>query len=331
MTRHKPPLRLGVSSCLLGNEVRFDGGHKRDRFVTDQLGEFVEWVPVCPELELGLGVPRPPLRLHDAKAGPRMIEIESGKDHTAGMSRLTKQRVRALGRMELSGFVLKKGSPSCGMARVRVYPPRKPDPEAGGRAKAGNPKRDGRGLFAEGLVTGLPNLPVEEEGRLNDLPLRENFIERVFAYRRMRDLFTSRWTAGQVVAFHAAHKLQVMAHSPEAYKELGRWVAKVKSVPRAEFRETYEAVFMSGLSKMASRGRNTNVLQHAAGYFSQDLDAGSRAELVELIESYRSGIIPLIVPVTLIAHHIRVREIGYLLGQTYLQPHPKELMLRNHV
>ena len=327
--RPLPSLRLGVSSCLLGNEVRFDSGHKRDRFLTDQLGSFVEWVPVCPELELGLGVPRPPLRLHQGPAGARMIEIESGKDHSVTMRRYARQRIRELASLELSGFVLKRGSPSCGMERVRVHPSRRDEAQA---AKSpGMPKREGRGLFAEALFSMLPNLPMEEEGRLHDPPLRENFIERVFAYRRLRNLFAARWTPGQVVAFHTAHKLQVMAHSPQAYRELGRLVADLKSLPRAEFRETYQAGFMAGLTKMASKARNTNVLQHAAGYFSKDLDADARAELTELIDSYREGLIPRVVPVTLIAHHVRARGIDDLQGQTYLEPHPKELMLRNHV
>jgi uncharacterized protein YbgA (DUF1722 family)/uncharacterized protein YbbK (DUF523 family) len=313
------PIRLGVSSCLLGETVRFDGGHKRDRFVADLLGSFVKWVPVCPELEVGMGVPRPALRLVQEGEGLRLVEIRSGRDHTRRMERYAARRVRALRDLDLCGYVLKKDSPSCGMTRVKVYGEKR------------MPKRDGRGLYASALIEAFPNLPVEDEGRLNDPGLRENFVERVFAYRRLRQLFRGRWTNGQVVAFHTAHKLQLMAHSPDAFGSLGRWVASVKRTPRASFRERYERDFMEALAKLASRGRGANVLQHSAGHLKKRLDPTSRAELADLIHDYRRGLVPLVVPITLLRHHARRHEIDYLNGQTYLEPHPKELMLRNHV
>ncbi|HEY5658923.1 MAG TPA: DUF523 and DUF1722 domain-containing protein [Myxococcota bacterium] len=319
MSAQEHPIRLGVSSCLLGQEVRFDGGHKRDRFVTDLLGAFVDWVPVCPEVEVGMSIPRPALRLVRDGDAVRMVEIKSGHDHTRSMQRYAARRVRELRPLELCGYILKKDSPSCGMARVKVY------------AEKGAAGRDGTGLYASVLLQAFPNLPVEEEGRLNDPMLRENFIERVFAYRRLRDLFRGRWSKGQVVAFHTAHKLQLMAHSPVAYRELGRLVADLARVPRAEFRRRYAGGFMAGLSRLATRGRNANVLQHAAGFLKTKLDAASRGELAQLIHDYREGLVPLVVPVTLIRHHVRCHEIGYLSGQLYLEPHPKELMLRNHV
>jgi len=314
-------IRLGVSSCLLGETVRYDGGHKRDRFLTDLLGSFVEWIPVCPEVEVGMGTPRPALRLvREGEGGEvRMVEIASGRDHTRAMQRYASRRVRALGGLELCGYVLKKDSPSCGMTRVKVY----------GEKNAS--KREGRGIFASRLMDAYPNLPVEDEGRLNDANLRENFIERVFAYRRLRDLFRGRWTRGQLVAFHTAHKLQLMAHALEPYRELGSLVASVKQRPREEVRETYQAVFMGALSRVATRARNTNVLQHAAGHLRKGLDSASRAELAELIHDYRLGKVPLVVPITLLRHHARHLEVDYLNGQTFLEPHPKELMLRNHV
>jgi uncharacterized protein YbgA (DUF1722 family)/uncharacterized protein YbbK (DUF523 family) len=312
------PLRVGVSSCLLGSEVRFDGGHKRDRFLTDLLGEFVEWVPVCPEVEVGMGIPRPALRLVREGDDVRMLEIASGRDHTQRMKAFASRRVGALRRLELSGYVLKKDSPSCGMTRVKVY--------GGGMAK-----RDGRGLYAAALMAAYPNLPVEDEGRLNDATLRENFIERVFAYRRLRQLFRGRWTNGQVVAFHTAHKLQLMAHSTTAYRELGRCVAAVAQMGRDEFCSQYEDGFMAALARPATRGRNANVLQHAAGHLKKLLDSASRGELADLIHDYRKGLVPLVVPLTLIRHHVRCHEIDYLKGQVFLEPHPKELMLRNHV
>jgi len=313
------PIRLGVSSCLLGNAVRYDGGHKRDRFMTDLLAKFVEWVPVCPEVEVGMGTPRPALRLVGVGGDVRMREIASGRDHTRAMQRYAAGRVRALRGLELCGYVLKKDSPSCGMVRVKVY------------GEGRMPSRDGRGLFAAALLESHPNLPVEDEGRLNDAQLRENFIERVFAYRRLRDLFRGRWTRGQLVAFHTAHKLQLMAHALEPYRELGRLVASLERRPRDEIRQTYQDVFMAALARVASRARNTNVLQHAAGHLKKRLDSASRTEMSDLIHDYRLGSVPLVVPVTLLRHHARQLEVDYLSGQTFLEPHPKELMLRNHV
>ncbi len=313
------PIRVGVSACLLGQEVRYDGGHKRDRFLTDVLGSYVEWVPVCPEMEAGLGVPRPTVRLVHVDGDVRMIDPASGDDHTHRLEVAARRRIAGLRRLELCGFVLKRDSPSCGMERVKLY------------REKGMPKRETRGLFAGPLMEALPSLPIEEEGRLNDAVLRENFIERIFAYRRLRNLFSGRWTPGQVVAFHTAHKLQLMAHSPEDYRRLGRLVAGVKRQPRAEFREAYEAGFMAALTRRASRGRNTNVLQHMAGFLREALDPGDRSELAGMIHDYRAGLVPLVVPLTLLRHHARRHAVAYLLDQIYLEPHPKELMLRNHV
>jgi uncharacterized protein YbgA (DUF1722 family) len=227
--------------------------------------------------------------------------------------------VRALRSLDLCGYILKKDSPSCGMTRVKIY---------GGE---GMPRREGRGLYASALMEAYPNLPVEDEGRLNDAAFRDNFIERVFAYRRLVDLFRGRWTRGQVVAFHTAHKLQLMAHSTVKYRELGRLVGSLETMPRAAVRREYENGFMHALAQLASRGRNANVLHHAAGHLKRRLDSATRTELASLVDDYRRGLVPLIVPITLIGHHVRRHEIDYLSGQVYLEPHPKELMLRNHV
>jgi uncharacterized protein YbgA (DUF1722 family)/uncharacterized protein YbbK (DUF523 family) len=313
------PIRIGVSSCLLGNPVRFDGGHKKDAFLVDQLARFVEWVPVCPEVEAGMATPRPTLQLVREGAALRMRETRSGRDHTAGMRRFARRRVRALARLDLCGYVLKRDSPSCGMERVKVR-----------RAK-GMPLRDGRGLFAEELMRALPQLPVEEEGRLCDAALRENFVERIFAYRRLRDLFAGRFRRRAAVAFHTAHKLQIMAHCPQSYAEMGRLVGGVSKLGPAEFRQRYAEAFMAALGRRATRGRNANVLQHMAGHLREHLDAPERQELSELVDDYRHGLVPLVVPLTLLRHHARRFGISYLLGQVYLDPHPKELMLRNHV
>jgi uncharacterized protein YbgA (DUF1722 family)/uncharacterized protein YbbK (DUF523 family) len=312
-------IRIGVSSCLLGNQVRFDGGHKRNEFVTDIFGKFVELVPVCPEVEIGMGTPRESIALRRQDGELRLLGNKSGTDHTAKMKSYAERRTRALGAEDLSGYILKKDSPSCGMERVRVY------------AENGMPSRDGVGMFAAALMHRYPNLPVEEEGRLTDPNLRENFVERVFACRRLREFFAERWTQSGLIAFHTAHKLVLLAHSPNTYCELGRYVAEAKKVPRAEFRLEYETRFMSALKKLATRPRHVNVMQHMLGYFREHLDDVARRELADLIDDYARGLVPLIVPLTLIRHYVRRFEIEYLAGQVYLNPHPKELMLLNHV
>jgi uncharacterized protein YbgA (DUF1722 family)/uncharacterized protein YbbK (DUF523 family) len=317
--RSDEPVRVGVSSCLLGSEVRWDGGHKRERFLTEVLAPFVEWVPICPELELGMGVPREPVSLSRASGELRMIGTRSGEDWTVAMTAFAKRRTREIEALELCGYVLKKDSPSCGMERVKV------------KADAGPGRRDGRGLFAAALIEGMPALPVEEEGRLNDARLRENWIERVFAYRRLRSLFASRWTIGELVAFHAAHKLQLLAHSTEAYRKLGRVVAHAKQTPRTELRDHYVDAFMAALAVRATRGRHVNVLEHCVGYLRDRVEASVRASLAAQIADYRAGLVPLIVPVTLLRHYVAQLGIEYLAQQVYLDPHPKELMLRNHV
>ena len=312
------PVRVGVSACLLGQEVRYDGGHKRDAFLTEVLGNFVDWVAVCPEIEIGLGTPRPAMRLESAGGETRLVTPSTGADHTEAMRRYAERRVHRLAADDLCGYVLKKDSPSCGMERVRVY-------------RKGMPERSGRGLFAAALLARFPHLPVEEEGRLNDPLLRENFIERIFAYRRLRSFFSSRWSVGGLVAFHTAHKLQILAHSTRHYEELGRLVAGAKTTPRDELRRAYEDGFMTALAVLARPKQHVNVLQHMAGYFRPHLDPASRQELSGVIDEYRRGLVPLIVPLTLIRHYVRLYDVAYLRGQVYLEPHPKEMMLRNRV
>jgi uncharacterized protein YbgA (DUF1722 family)/uncharacterized protein YbbK (DUF523 family) len=314
-------IRVGVSACLIGQEVRYDGQHKRDDFVTDALGAFVELVPVCPEVEVGLGVPRPPVRLVRRGDETRLLGVETERDLTTTMQAWAERRVRALGSEKLSGFVLKKDSPSCGMERVKRYP----------ADTSGQPIRDGVGLFAATLMGAFPNLPVEEEGRLGDPALRENFVERIFAHHRWQTFATRPFTVGALVAFHTAHKLTLLAHSPTAYRTMGRLVAQAKTIPRAELRARYESDFMAALKKPATPGRHANVLQHMLGYFKKTLDEPSRHELSALIDDYRQGLVPLIVPITLFQHHVRRLNVTYLADQIYLSPHPRELMLRNRV
>jgi len=313
------PLRLGVSACLLGEPVRFDGGHKRDFFLVKTLGRFVEWVPVCPELEAGLGVPRESMRLVQTHREIRLITGKTASDQTDSVRRYTVRRLEEMAGQGLCGFVLKKDSPTCGLERVRVY------------NASGVPTRDGRGLFAAALVERFPTLPVEEEGRLVDPRLRENFIECIFAYRDLRRLFTGRWTMGDLVRFHTARKLTLLAHVPEAYQRLGQLVAGGKSLPRTELQTRYSTDFMKALRTVATPRRHGNVLKHMLGYFKHTLEPGDRAELLTLIQTYAAGQVPLIVPLTLFAHHLRRHDVPYLTGQAYLRPHPAELMLRNHV
>ncbi|WP_242355339.1 DUF523 and DUF1722 domain-containing protein [Anaeromyxobacter sp. SG64] len=312
--------RLGVSSCLLGRKVRYDGQHKRDAFLVDVLGDFVEWVPVCPELEVGMGVPREPIRLVGAASSPRLVAERSGEDHTAAMRRFAEARVAELAGLDLAGFVTKKDSPSCGMERVRVYP-----------AAGGAPRRDGVGAFARVLLERLPLLPVEEEGRLNDPALRESFVERIFAFTRWKAAVAAGMRRRELVAFHTAHKLALLAHSPAAYRRLGALVAGQAKASGAAIVEAYGRGFMEALRVPATRGRHVNVLQHMLGYFRDALEKDDRKELEDVVHDYARGLVPLVVPQTLIRHHVRRQGVAYLAGQTYLDPDPKELMLRNRV
>ena len=312
-------LRVGISSCLLGDEVRFDGGHKRDHFLTDVLAPYVEWVRVCPEVEVGMGVPRETLRLVKVNGDVRMMTTRTGVDHTDRMRSYAERRTKALAAMDLRGYVLKKDSPSCGMERVKVF------------SGDGVPVRAGVGTYAEVLKARFPALPIEEEGRLADPVLRENFIERLFAYDRLRGLFDGRWTKAGLIAFHTAHKMSLLAHSTAAYQELGRLVAQNAALPRTQLQQRYEDLFMRTLSKPATPKRHANVLMHMAGHLKQKLDAASKQELLQYIDDYRRELVPLVVPVTLLRHHVRVHDVTYLAGQVYLEPHPREMMLRNHV
>jgi uncharacterized protein YbgA (DUF1722 family)/uncharacterized protein YbbK (DUF523 family) len=311
-------IRIGISSCLLGEEVRWDGGHKRDTYIKDLLGQFFEWVPVCPELEVGMGVPREPIRLSGQPGREHLVGVQSGKDWTAAMRRYARQRVQQLERLHLSGYLLKKDSPSCGMERVRVYPARGPA------------SRTGAGAFARVLMAQMPLLPVEEEGRLHDPALRVNFIERVFAYRRLREWIDEGGTRSGLVSFHTAHKYLLLSHSPRHYQELGRLVAGAKRHSPRRLGELYAALFMEALRVPATVKRHFNVLQHIAGFLKEHLDVGEKRELHEILEDYRKGWLPLVVPLTLLGHHVRKHDILYIRDQIYLNPHRKELMLRNH-
>ena len=313
------PIRIGLSACLKGDEVRFNGGHSRQRYLTDTLGLFFEFVTVCPEVEVGMGVPRPTVRLVAGGDKIRVIDPKNEIDWTAAMEEHAVGRVSMVDDDELSGFILKSKSPTCGVWRVKVY------------QEGGMPTHDGRGVFTEELLRRYPRLPVEEEGRLNDPALRENFVERVFAYHRLRQVFKARWTVGSIVEFHTNEKLLLRAHHEVTYRELGRLVAKAKSMPRPAFAAAYQQGFMTGMGYKSTVRKHTNVLNHMLGHLRDTGDDLARQQAHRSIEDYRNGLVPLIVPMTLFSYFAERYGIEYLARQSYLNPHPKELMLRNHV
>lgn len=313
------PFHLGVSRCLLGEAVRFDGGHKRDNFLTEVLGRYVEWVPICPEVEAGLGTPREAMRLVGDSQHPRLVTIKSGIDQTRAVKRITANRIQELEELDLSGYVFKKDSPSCGMERVRIY------------NEQGMSGRNGVGLFARAFIEQFPLIPVEEEGRLCDPTLRENFIERVFCYRRWQDLVQCGVTRQALVQFHTIHKYLLMAHSPQYYQVIGRLVGQVHQHRPKEFAHRYGELFMKALAVKATVRKHVNVLQHILGYFKERLGAQEKAELLSVIGEYHQGLAPLVAPLTLIKHHVQIFDVSYIRDQVYLTPYPNELMLRNHV
>lgn len=312
-------IKLGISSCLLGEKVRFDGGHKLNHYLTETLGQYVEWVPVCPEVESGLPVPREAMRLIGKPEAPRLVTSKSGVDLTDRMLTWAKSKLKHLESRELCGFIFKSKSPSSGMQRVKVYPP------------SGIPSSGGTGIFARAFMEHFPLLPVEDEGRLFDPVLRENFIERVFVYKRWQEFKSSGGSTGKLVSFHTGIKLLVLSHSPKHYSILGRLVADAKKVGTSRLHAKYISNLMDGLRLIATQKKHSNVLHHIMGYFKKQLSPDEKQELLEVIHRYHSGLIPLIVPVVLINHYVRKYNEPYLQKQVYLNPHPLELHLRNHV
>ncbi len=312
------PIRLGISRCLLGEKVRYDGGHKHDPFLTKTLGEYVEYVPVCPEVECGLPIPREALRLVGNADNPRLLTQKTGIDHTRRMQDWAKGRLTELEQECLCGFVFKSKSPSSGMERVKVY------------SESGNLIGQSVGIFARMFMRHFPLLPVEEEGRLHDPLLRENFIDRIFVLRRYRDMLKAGQSLSNLITFHTRHKLQFLAHSPDLYRAMGRLVAHGKGMAREQLFKNYHEMLMHCMRMKATPPKHRNVLQHTMGYFKNDLHPDEKQELLEIINHYVQGILPLIVPVTLLNHYVLKYEEFYLQDQTYLRPHPIELKLRNH-
>jgi uncharacterized protein YbgA (DUF1722 family)/uncharacterized protein YbbK (DUF523 family) len=312
-------IRIGISTCLLGENVRYDGGHKLDRFLTETLGQHVSYIPVCPEVECGLGIPREAMRLVGDPQNPKLVTIRSHIDHTDRMIMWAKQKMQDLEKEALCGFIFKSNSPSSGMERVKVYD------------EKGIPAKTGVGIFSQIFIKHFPLIPVEDEGRLHDPMLRENFIERIFTLKRWRDAILSGKNRKTLVLFHTQHKLLILSHSEKHYRSMGRLVAEAKALPVEVLFREYEKELMEALSFKSTTRKNANVLQHMMGYFKRQLTTAEKQELLEVISEYRSGLIPLIVPVTLIRHYTRKYQQPYLLEQLYLNPHPVELKLRNHV
>lgn len=312
-------IKLGISTCLLGERVRYDGGHKLDRFLRDTLGQYVEYVPVCPEVECGLPIPRESMHLEGDPSSPRLVTSRTHQDLTERMVQWAKKRVVELEKENLCGFIFKSDSPSSGMERVRIY------------NEKGMPVKKGIGIFAKIFMEHFPLLPVEDEGRLHDPKLRENFIERIFTLKRWRDMLAKKPNLGNLVKFHTQHKFLILSHSSKHEQSMGRLVAKAKGMPLKEAFEQYQRLLMEALKLKTTPKKHANVLMHMMGYFKDQLSSDEKQELLEIINHYREGYIPLIVPVTLIQHYVRKYNQPYLKEQVYLNPHPLELQLRNHV
>jgi len=311
-------IKLGISTCLLGEPVRFDGQHKLDPFLRDTLGAWVDYVPVCPEMELGLGSPREAMRLVGDPARPRLLTVKTQVDLTDRMNTWAEDRVRKLGDENLCGFIFKSRSPSSGMARVKVYNDK------------GMAVKQGVGLFAAAFMARFPLLPVEEEGRLHDPVLRENFIERIFTLQRWRDMLAGGRRARDLITFHARHKYLLLSHSETHYRQMGNCVAGSTDRTVARRFAAYEALLLQATARIGTRRKHVNVLQHMLGYFKTQLTADEKQEVLEIIGQYADGLVPLIVPITLLRHFVRKYDEPYLAEQVYLSPHPIELQLRNH-
>jgi uncharacterized protein YbgA (DUF1722 family)/uncharacterized protein YbbK (DUF523 family) len=313
------PIRILISSCLLGEKVRYDGGHKREGYLIETLGRFVEWVRVCPEVDCGLPTPREAMRLIGDPKSPRLVTSKSGVDHTEKMAEFARKKMKELEPLDLCGYICKKDSPSSGMERVKVY------------GDSGIPAKVGAGLFTKAFMDYFPLIPVEEEGRLNDPVLREMFIGRVFTLRRFRDLLAQGKTRGGLVSFHTDHKLLLLAHDRKRYTEMGRLVAAAKGLTPSVLYDRYQGFLMEALAAKPTVKKSADVLLHMMGHFKTVLTSDEKQELLEVINRYRQRLIPIIVPVTLIGHYVRKYRVSYLERQVFLNPHPVELMLRNHV
>ncbi|MEK9629941.1 MAG: DUF523 and DUF1722 domain-containing protein [Nitrospinota bacterium] len=314
-------IKIGVSSCLLGEKVRWNGDHKQSLFVRDVLGKHFEYISLCPEMEVGMGVPRETVALYGALENPKMISKKSRIDWTAEMKRYSKEQINLLAKQDLSGYIFKSKSPSCGLGRIPVYSEDEP-----GKA------RHGSGMFANEFMKAFPLVPVEDEGRLYDQRLKENFIIKVFSfYRLKKSLLSKNARLGTLVKFHTQHKFLLLAHSRQHYQKLGKIVAEAKKNPWNKVLANYIYMFMEAFAYKTTNKKNTDVLMHMMGFFKKLIPSEDKKDILDAIENYRNELVPLVVPVTLIRHYVKKYDVSYLQDQVYLNPHPKELMLRNHV
>ncbi|MEW6327605.1 MAG: DUF523 and DUF1722 domain-containing protein [Thermodesulfobacteriota bacterium] len=311
-------IKLGISACLLGSKVRFDGGHKRDWFITDTLGQYVEYRPVCPEAESGLGIPREPLRLVGNPDSPHLMAMHTGQDHTKRMARWAHKCVVELAKEDLWGFIFKARSPSCGVRGIKVFN------EKGGCAK------NGMGIFARAFMDHFPLCPVQDEDRLHDPAIRENFIERIFVSKRWREMRTQKMSWDNLADFHNRHELLILAHSPKRSGMMKKLVAGAQKNSLKGLYAQYQGFLLEALRLKVTPNKNASVLQYIMGCFKNQLSPDERQELLEAIDSYRRGRVPLIVPITLLNHYVRRCDLPYLREQYYLYPHPLELQLKNH-
>lgn len=308
--------KIAVSSCLLGNSVRFNGGHCKDKFICNQLSDFFDMMSFCPEVEMGMPVPRPTLRLVETAQGERLICPQTGDDYTEQIIAYSKEKVKALAEHNLSGIILKSASPSCGLFRVKKYTP------------AGNPNYRSNGFFARTLKDYFPTLPIEEEGRLNDAGLRENFIYRVYTFQDWQEVKASH-KIHELFQFHARHKYRLMAHNQNTVRLLGHYLANHTERSIEDTIEHYEKTFFKEISTPPSRKNHANSLAHVMGYFSKKISSEERQSLAKLIDDYRNNLIPLIVPMTRIRYYLDRFKDPYIDQQIYLYPHPAELKLLN--
>lgn len=317
-------IQIGISSCLLGHKVRFDAGHKNNKFISDVLSDYFEFTPFCPEVEIGLGIPRETIRLINVDNEIRVVGNKTPDlDVTQALTDIAEKQKPW--HSQLSGYILKKSSPSCGMERVKVYNPSKQN---------SIPSNDGIGLYAKRLMENFPNLPIEEEGRLEDAALRENFIKRIFIYARWQEMVASGLSVSKLQTFHANHKYIFMSHNQNAGRALGAILAvkgKADAQMLNDISEQYLTDMMRLLKTIATRKNNVNTLMHIQGYIKDHLDKDDKAELGEVITDYQKGLLPLIVPITLFRHHFRKHPHEYITDSYYMKPHPSELMLLNRI
>jgi uncharacterized protein YbgA (DUF1722 family)/uncharacterized protein YbbK (DUF523 family) len=312
-------IKIGISSCLLGERVRYDGGHKIDHYLVNTFGQYVEWISVCPEVEYGLPVPREPMYLIGDPKAPRLVTRKTGIDHTDGMLQWTQRKLKELEKEELCGFIFKSKSPSSGMKGVEIF------------TKSGTLSQSGTGIFARAFMEHFPLIPVEDEYRLHNLNLRENFIERVFVFQRWRNFLKNKRKILDLINFHTEHELLLMAHSPKHYTTLNRFIADINQQKKGgNIFQEYIEILMEGLRLLATVKKNTRVLLYITRYLNKHLISRERQDLLDVINYYQAGLVPLIVPITLLKYYIHKFDDPYLKKQHYLNPHPVELMLRNH-